>query len=253
MATTEEQIHTIRTAVADSKRPNSPEECDRLERVAIEAVKRVFVETGFDAMLLERGMRDANKSKLVKAPVTLNQLGEPDFGKENDERAWLWAVLASFLNDLRVGFFRTRMGETVMHAAMSELEGTGSFLHKSPTRQGVDVNSEDREALYVSIVSFAAAYDARTNCGKGPAIHIAVGEYALHAGGVRRTVDPEALRRRVNHPTKGAGADKLAKHYEILFRELRKPGRLEPSSRRTKRLPQLVGKLPSRNRMGRDY
>jgi hypothetical protein len=219
MTTTEERIHAIRAAIADSKRANSPDERDRLERAAIDAWKRIAVETGLDAMLLNRAMRDANESKLVTSPVELNDLGEPDFGKDNDERAYLWAVLASFLNDLRVGFFRTKAGKTIIHAAKSMSDGTGSFFAKAPTRQGVDVSSEDREALYFSVVSYAAAYDALKNCGIRTAIHVAAGEYGMHAEGVGRMIDPEALRQRVNRPT-----DKLAKHYQILLRELRKPG-----------------------------
>ena len=227
MTTSEERVHAIRAAVADSKRASSPDEHDRLERAAIDAWKRIAVETGLDAMLLNRAMRDANESKLVTAPVELNDLGEPDFGKDNDERAYLWAVLASFLNDLRVGFFRTKAGQTIIHAAKSMSDGTGSFFAKSPTRQGVDVSSEDREALYFSVVSYAAAYDALTNCGVRTAIHVAAGEHGMHAEGVGRTLDPEALRQRVNRPTQGRRTDKLAKHYQILLRELRKPGRRE--------------------------
>ena len=227
MATTEERARKIRTAITDSTRANSPEECDRLECVAITELLRIARETGLDAKLLKRGMREANNAKLMPAPVELNHLGEPDFGKNNDERAWLWAVLATFLNDLRVGFFRTKGGEIVIHAAKSMSDGTGSFFSKAPTRQGADPDSEDREALYFAIVSFAAAYDARNHCGMRPAIHVAAGEFAIHTAGVGRVIDPEALRRRIAGPTQGRGADKLAKHYNIVFRELRKPGRLK--------------------------
>jgi hypothetical protein len=218
----EERVHTISAAIADSERANSPEECDRLECVAIAEWLRIARETGLDATLLKRGMREANNAKLMPAPVELNHLGEPDFGKGNDERAWLWAVLATFLNDLRVGFFRTKGGKIIIHAAKSMSDGTGSLFSKAPTRQGVDPDSEDREAFYFSVVSFAAAYDARNNCGKRVAIHVAAGEYGMNGVGISRPISPETLRQRVNHPD-----DKLAKHYDILFRELRKSGRLK--------------------------
>jgi hypothetical protein len=220
MATAEEQVRAIRAAVADSKRVNSPDERERLERAAIDAWKRIAVETGLDTMLLDRAMRDANESKLATATVELNDLGEPDFGKANNERAFLWAVMASFLNDLRVGFFRTKAGQAIIHAAKSMSDGTGSFLAKSPTRQGVDASSEARKAFDFSVVSYAAAYNALTNCGDRAAIHVAAGEYSARSIG--RFIDPEALRQRISRPT-----DELAKHYRILLRELRKPGRRE--------------------------
>ena len=160
MATTEERI---RAAIAGAKAATTPEECDRLECVGIAELLRSVRETGLDAALLKRWMREANNAKLMPAPVELNHLGEPDFGKGNDERAWLWAVLATSLNDLRIGFFRTKGGAIIIHVAKSMSEGTGSFFSKAPTRQGADPESEDREALYFSVVSFAAAYDARTN------------------------------------------------------------------------------------------
>ena len=247
MTTSEERVHAIRAAVADSKRASSPDERDRLERAAIDAWKHIAVETALDAMLLNRAMRDANESKLVTAPVELNDLGEPDFGKDNDERAYLWAVLASFLNDLRVGFFRTKAGQTIIHAAKSMSDGTGSFFAKSPTRQGVDVSSEDREALYFSVVSYAAAYDALTNCGVRTAIHVAAGEHGMHAEGVGRTLDPEALR-----PTArltGAARTSWRSTTKYCSGNFASREDAKPSSKHTKCFkqtrPQFVWKLPS--------
>ena len=241
MATTEERVHAIRAAIANSKRANSPEECDRLECVAIAELLRIARETGLDATLLKRGMREANNAKLMPAPVELNHLGEPDFGKDNDERAWLWAVLATFLNDLRVGFFRTKGGEIIIHAAKSMSEGTGSFFSKAPTRQGVDPDSEDREALYFSVVSFAAAYDARNNCGKRTAIHVAAGGIR-HAR--RRALAARSIPRRcadaspVRHKARRGQAGEALRH--IVPGASQAWTTRKPSSRRTKTLPQFV-------------
>lgn len=44
----------------------------------------------------------------------------------------------------------------------------------------------------------------------------------MHAEGIGRIISPETLRRRISSP-----GDKLAKHYDILFRELSKRGRLK--------------------------
>jgi hypothetical protein len=205
-------------ALAAAKRAGSLDEKDKRERAAIAALRQIAIDTGLDAVLLDRAMRDASKSELAKGPIRREDLDVFYLGDIEEGPAYAWAVLASLLNDLRLGFLRTKAGKALIHAAKAVSEGRGSWLTKAVTTQGVDASSEMKEAAYYSIVGLAAAYDAASDCGVRAALHYAVTEYAIKAARVGVSLDVEALRRRVNSPR-----DRLAVHYKLMFRLMSKP------------------------------
>jgi hypothetical protein len=214
----------ITEALAAAKRAKTPDERDKQERAAITALRQIALDTGLNDVLLDRAMKAAN-DVVGKEKITRDDLDTPKFGDDATELTFAWAALAASLNDLRLGLFRTKAGEALINAAKSISQGSGSWLNKTLTRQGVKLGSEDRDALLFTIVGLVAATEATTGCGIREAIAIAVTEYGARAATYGLPLDPENLRRRIN----GAGGlgrreDPLATHYRRILKMARKPG-----------------------------
>jgi hypothetical protein len=203
----------IAGAVAAAKRANSPEEREREERLAIAAYRQIALDNGLDETLHQRGMRDGRNAAGLESDLTLRDIQRLD--KSLRGLFW-WGVLASFLNDLRLGPYRKKEGEGVINAAKAASEGRRSWLMRPITRQGVKPEGEKTDALYYSVVALAATYDAETGCGIRAALHYAVAEFGVRAAALGVSLDPESLRRRVN--TGRRGKDKLAAHYTQIFK-----------------------------------
>jgi hypothetical protein len=205
-------------ALAAAKRANSFKERDGHERVAIVAWRQIAIDNALDPVLLERAMRAANKSELVKDTITREDLELYYLGDHAEGRAYAWAMLASHLNEVRVGFLRNKAGEAIIHAAKAASEGRGTWLMETVKKKGVDSSGEFKEAADYAAVGLAATYDAATGCGVRAALHYATTEYAMKAARLGVSIDAEALRRRVN-----SAGDRLAIHYRIMFRLMKAP------------------------------
>jgi hypothetical protein len=205
-------------ALAAAKRATSFKERDAHERAAIVAWRQIALDNGLDPVLLDRAMRDASKSELVKDRITREDLELYYLGDHAEGRAYAWAVLASYLNDLRVGFLRTKAGEALIHQAKAASEGRGTWLLEKPKKQGVDESGKFKEAADYAVVGLAATYEAATGCGVRAALHYATTEYVMKVARLGVSIDAEALRRRVN-----SAGDRLAVHYRIMFRLMSNP------------------------------
>ena len=211
----------IAEAVAAAKRANSPEERERQDRLAITAYRQIALDTGLDERLLDRAERDGKAASQIggRAPPT-DTVGNPHIGIHASGRIFVWSVIASYLNDMRLGFFRTGTGEAVINTAKAASEGRESWLLTPNLRSGVAGDGEGKESLHYSIVGWAAAYDATSGCGIRAALHCAITQYGPHAAALGITLDPEALRRRVNDAGDGKRRreDKLCTHYRQMLK-----------------------------------
>jgi hypothetical protein len=205
-------------ALAAAKRATSIKERDAHERAAIVAWRQIALDNGLDPVLLDRSMRDASKSELVKDAITREDLELYYPGDHAEGRAYMWAMLASYLNDVRVGFLRTKAGEAMIHAAKAVSEGRGAWLVEPVTKQGINASSEFKEAADYAAVGLAATYEAATGCGVRAALHYATTEYVVKVARLGVSIDAEALRRRVS-----SAGDRLAVHYRIMFRLMSDP------------------------------
>jgi hypothetical protein len=211
----------ITEAVEAAKRANSPEERDSQERLAITAFRQIALDTGLDRMLLGRAERDGRAaSQIGDCALPEDMVENRDIGFHTGGRTFVWSAIASFLNDLRLGLFRTGTGEAVINAAKAVSEGRNSWLLTPNPRPGVAGDGEGKEALHNSVVGWAAAYDATSGCGIRAALHCAVTEYGPHAAALGMTLDPETLRRRVNDAGDGRrrSEDKLCTHYRQMLK-----------------------------------
>jgi hypothetical protein len=198
------------------------EELDKLERVAITAYRRIAIDSGLDAILLDRAVRDGEKAAQVKSGTTREMLDDAHIDDGEDGRVFSHGALASFLNDLRLGLFRTKAGEAVINAEKSASEGRRSWLMEPVTKPGVATDSDCKECIYIVVITLAAAYDAQTDCGPSASIVYAVAELAFKAAALGVSLNPDTLKARVNASGgKGRKADRLAHQYKQMFRHFR--------------------------------
>jgi hypothetical protein len=208
----------IEAALRAANGAETPSQRDAHEREAIKAWRQIALDKGLDGVLLNRALRDASAHGAEN--VTRNDLDTPSLTPLS-----AWALFALALNDLRLGLFRTRAGESLINAAKAMAEGRGSWLVENLSRQGVDSNSEKREALYLSVVGFAAAYEANAECGQRTALAVAATEYGAIAAKIGVPLDPEALRRRVNDAgNERRKEDPLAGHYRRMLKATQNGG-----------------------------
>jgi hypothetical protein len=218
----EQKIIDAVAAVNRAKGIATPEELDKLERAAITPYRRIAIDNGLDAIILDRGVRYGEKAAQVKSGTMREMLGDAHIDDGEDGRVFSHGALASFLNDLRLGHFRTKAGEAVINAAKSASEGRRSWLMEPVTKPGVATDSEYKESIYISVVTLAAAYDAETGCGPSAAIVYAVAELVFKAAALGVSLNPDTLKARVNASGgKGRKPDRLAQQYKQMFRHFK--------------------------------
>jgi hypothetical protein len=206
----------LRVAVAAAKNARTPIERDAHTRTAITAWRRIALDTGLNDVLFEQTPRLVEKVDAgpldVDAPIMTPRAA--------------WTALAAFLNFMRIGFFRTKAGETLIMAAKTTSEGRGSLLTEPVTQQGVSPDSAKEHAFHLSLVGRAAQYDAIAECGVRPALSYAATELGWKAAALGIALDLESVRRELNDAGGGARRkleSELAGHYRRMFRLWNKP------------------------------
>jgi hypothetical protein len=201
-------------AVDTAKTATSPGARDRSKRQAIDAWRRIALDTGLDAVMLDGVCRD----------METDEDGALDLEAPTMSPRAAWKALASFLNDLRVGLLRTKAGEALIGAAQTAADGRGSLLLKPVTRQGVGAAKEHN--VKIAVISLAAMYDAATGCGPLAALSYAVGELGLRAAAHDVLLNVQALKREISDPGGGArrkDENDLAGQYRRMFRLMNRP------------------------------